>query len=121
MGEEVLAFTQDMGMRNENQTTKQTWTCLFIQKSQLCVPLGYSNTIPMGGSLIRISMCDAVVGIFPWHIWAGMCLMMAFVYALTVLYVAWWRPCQSALIQKHTGIPQTHHPTEEAFTSKYLR
>lgn len=35
MREEVLALTQDMGMCNENQTTKQTRTCSFIQRSRI--------------------------------------------------------------------------------------
>ena len=41
---------------------------------------------------------------------------------------SWWLSCVSAanhvslpLLLKHTGIPQTHHPTKEVFTSKYLR
>lgn len=34
MREEVPALTQDMGMCNENQTSKQTRTCPFIQRSR---------------------------------------------------------------------------------------
>lgn len=43
-----------------------------------------------------------------------MCLMMGFLCQC-------YRPRQSALSLMHTGMPQTHHPTEDMFTSKCFR
>ena len=106
MGEEVLAFTQDMGMRNENQTTKQTQTCSFIQRS--CASRGAVCTYcdascPTWESILR--ECPS------WWWWLFVCVC--------VCVCQCYRPQVSPalfffFLNEKTGIPRN-----EALSSKY--
>lgn len=107
MGEEVLAFTQDMGMRNENQTTKQTRTCSFIQRS--CASRGAVCTYcdascPTWESILR--ECPS------WWWWL-------FSFCVSATGHRSVRPFFFFFFNETQGYCKTDIPRKEAFSSKF--
>lgn len=99
MGEEVLAFTQDMGMRNKTQTTKQTQTCLFTLTYEPRRAHQQRGSLT-GNQTKLLWRTFSNTGMFPQgYIQAGMRLMMTNL-------CHWPKLCRSALFLKHTGTPQ---------------